>query len=234
MPSLTEIKGVSESRAEDLREEDFVTVDDVATADPGDLTDVSGIGSATAPDLIEEAQNVITDSTLDQSEEEEEDDSVDNTVPDLEEGPEEDEEVTEEDLEQLLEEDEGEPDSVPDLEDDDGEPEEVDVGPETYELTLTLYDEDMYDYFAYAITDMKVGTVRVSNTQEALAENILGELRTLGGVGELTLSLTEDELNTLNASLTRSATAYKRHGIDVHNDIIDVKEQVSEVREHFR
>ena len=50
---LTDLNGVGEDLAEDLRAAGYETPGDVRDADPDELTDVDGIGEATAADLAD-------------------------------------------------------------------------------------------------------------------------------------------------------------------------------------
>lgn len=232
MPELTEIKGVSESRAEDLRDADFVTVDDVATASVDALSSVSGIGEATADGLIESAQNVLRDSTLDTDED---DEPEPEGVPDLEEEENDDEdEVTEEDIEDLLaEEPDGEPDDEPTVEDDEGEPEEVDVTPEGYDVIISIDNSVQYDYFYHAIIEMREGDIYTSHQQTQVAVDILEQLRELPGEGRVTLNLSQNNLNALHAVIVQARTAYKSYGTDAFNAIQHIEDQVKEARQPF-
>lgn len=244
MTSLTDITGVSESRAENLREEGFTTVDDVANATESELTVVDGVGDATAPDLIQSARDVLR-STIEGDDGDAEEEAETNTAggdaedeEDAEEFPDIDsstggEEVTEEDLEGLNG-DDGGPDDEPDAEDDEGEPEDVDVTPDEFEVTISLESADEFDYLVYALIDMRLGRVNVTHRQDSIANDLLEEVRPLAGAGEVTLETTEAELNALHALLTQTATAYQgESAVEAFNAIQAVKEQVQTAREEY-
>lgn len=245
MTELNDIKGVSGSRADNLREEGFTTVDDVANATETALVEVDGIGNATAPDLIQEARDVIR-GTVDEPEPEEETlntepgdvgdstESEEEEFPDLE-PTEDDEDVTVEDLEELNgEEPDGDPDSEVTAQDDTGEPEEVEVTVNENEVTLSLDSDEQFDYLIYALLDMRIGRITITHEQDSIAENILGEVRGFGGAGEVTLTLTDSELNALHALLTQTATAYQgESAVEAFNAVRAIKEQVQEAREEY-
>jgi len=242
MTNLTDITGVSESRADDLREEDFVTVDDVANATESELTEVSGIGGATAPDLIQSARDVIRGTVDDEVEEEETntdgdaepEEETEEEFPDIDSTTEE-EEVTVEDLEEVNgEEPENEPDDELSVESDDGEPENVDVTPEKYDVSIELKNEEQFDYVLYALIDMRLGRLNVTYEQESISVELLNEFRPLGGAGSVTISLTSAELNALHALLTQTATAYQgESAVEAFNAVREVKNQVQDAREEY-
>lgn len=231
MVSLTDVKGVSDSRADDLREEGYTTVDDIATTSADDLSEVSGIGTSTAEGLIESAQDVIRDDTLTEEDEDEEDDYE---VPDLEDEDDEEDEVTVEDLEELNgEAPDGPPTANVNVEDDEGEPREVDVTPEVYEVTLSLENDEEYVYFMHAITEMLIGNVRVTYQQSQIAEDILSEIISLDGAAEITLDLTEAELNALNVVMRKTARNYKNTDLAAFHTVRAIGQQVSDARDEF-
>jgi predicted flap endonuclease-1-like 5' DNA nuclease len=53
---LTDLNGVGEDTADDLRAAGYETPADVRDADSDELTDVDGIGEATAADLVDESE----------------------------------------------------------------------------------------------------------------------------------------------------------------------------------
>ena len=54
--ALTDLNGVGEDTAPDLRAAGYETPAEVRDADPDELTDVEGIGDATAADLVDESE----------------------------------------------------------------------------------------------------------------------------------------------------------------------------------
>ena len=54
--ALTDLNGVGEDTADDLRAAGYETPGDVRDADPDELIDVDGIGEATAADLVDESE----------------------------------------------------------------------------------------------------------------------------------------------------------------------------------
>lgn len=238
MADLTDIKGVSDSRADDLRDADFITVNDVATTTEDELAEVSGIGQSTAADLIDSAQDVVRADTLGEDdaedEAEEETEEFEDSVPDV---TEDNDEYTEEDIEDLLEETEemdgGGDDESPASDEEEDEEAVEDDGPDEYEFTLAIEDDEMYDFFYHAVVSMRVGEIRANYQQEVVAEEILDQLRDFDGAGSITLSLTRDELNSLHAVLAQAQSSYKAYGTEAFNAIQSTREQVQRVREAF-
>jgi predicted flap endonuclease-1-like 5' DNA nuclease len=58
-PELDDLWGVGASRADELREADFDSVQDVADASTDALTEVSGIGESTAEKMIDSAGDLV-------------------------------------------------------------------------------------------------------------------------------------------------------------------------------
>lgn len=232
MPELTDVNGVSDARAEDLRDAGYTTVDDIATADFETLTDVSGIGPSTADDLVESAQDVIRETTLQGDEETQDADDEDDYEPT------EVEEPTEDDLRELVEDDtEDGPDFEDmDAEDDEDEPEETTVEiEEPYTVTFQLETQDEYDYLMHAMLSVRLGQVYVSGPQREVSEAVLNAIRPLGGAGEAELTLNTAELNALFTSLRKAKVSYQGigDGQQSFNAISEMLEQVQSVREEF-
>lgn len=228
MPDITDVKGVSDARAEDLAEAGYTTVDDLATADFDELTDVSGIGPSTADDLIESAQDVIRENTL-QDEQTQEDDDYEPTEV---------EEPTEEELRELVEdESEDDPDFEDiDVEDDDDAPEETTIEiEEPYTFTLELETVDEHDYLYHAILSIRIGQIYVNGPQAEVAEQVLDELRELDGTGSIELTLNTAELNALFTGLRQAKVSYQGIGDGKKSfmAITDVVEQIQSARDEF-
>lgn len=67
-PSLTDIQHVGESRADDLHEAGYNSVEDVAASDQSPLTEINGIGGARAETIMENASALLdepSDETMD-------------------------------------------------------------------------------------------------------------------------------------------------------------------------
>lgn len=229
MTDLTDVTGVSDSRADNLREEGYTSVEDLATADEDELADnVTGVGSSTAPDLIESAQEVLQEQhgveADDSDEEEEATDNGDVTIEDLEEvNAEEPENYDRERTEEEVT-----------AEDDDPEPEEVDASPELYDVTLTLETDEQYDYLIFALLELKVQRVSSSVEQARMADGLLDEFRPLGGAGEVTVRMDADELNTLHSAVTQVATRYQgNNNVDAFDAIKHVENQIQAAREEY-
>lgn len=227
MPSITDVKGVSDSRAEDLADEGYNSVEDIATADEDELTEVDGVGPSTADDLIGSAQEILQEEHGVEAEDE----------PEQEETEEED--VTIEDLEEINEE---EPDGYDEprdeeqvtAEDDEEEPEEVDTSPDLYDVTISLDTDESYDYLMLALIELKERRVSASHAQSRIAEGLLEEFRPLGGAGEVTVSMDSEELNTLHSAVKQVTTRYQgNNDVDAFDSLNDVLDQVQSARAEY-
>lgn len=228
MPSITDVKGVSDSRADDLEDAGYSSVDDIATADADALSEISGIGSSTADDLIDSAQELLqaehgveTDDTEDTDETDGEDD------------------VTIEDLEEINDE---EPDGYDEprdedevtAEDDDEEPEEVDASPDLYDVEISLDSDEAYDYLILALVELKERRVSASHAQSQIAEGLLEEFRPLGGAGEVAISMDSEELNTLHSAVKQVTTRYQgNNDVDAFDALNDVLDQIQDARAEY-
>jgi len=230
-PELTDVKGVSDSRADDLRDEGYNSVDDIATAEEDQLTEVSGIGSSTASDLVESSQELLQEEHGVEAPDEEEKEVEDGTGSD--------DDVTIEDLEEI---NSGEPDGYNEprdeedvtAEDDDPEPEEVDTSPELYDVTIALDSDESYDYLILALVELKVQRVSASHEQSKIASGLLDEFRPLGGAGEVTLSFDSEELNTLHSAVKQVATRYQgNNDVEAYDALKNVEEQVQDARSEY-
>lgn len=250
MADLIDISGVSETRADNLRDEGFTSVDDVATADASDLEDVHGVGESTAYDLIDSAQEVITaehsvdeeaddepaqeptdEPDLEDLEEiEEEDDEPKEEEPEAEEEPDR-EEVTEEDVQELVEEaQEDEPEEEEDEEPEAEEDVEEDSGP--YSVSLDVETDEQYDYLMKALIEMKLE--RSNNAADAghSAQLVLDATRPLGGAGTVEVELEDVQLNHLHAAVQQAESRHQRsRETDAFEALRDVKRQVDKERE---
>lgn len=237
---LPDIKGVSDSRADKLRDAGFVTVDDVATADPDALTEVSGIGNSTADGLIESAQDLIKDTVEDDPDDEEEaDDDEDEVEP-----------ISQDEMDDLVETDTGDDEDdkwskgteddpwddeaieeeLEELEDEleDEEPEEG------YPVAIDLKSHDHYDHFYYTLIDLRHGRFNMTASQRRLADQLLDCIRPLNGTGKIELPLSREEMNALHAALTQTTTDYQgRNDMDAFEAVRDVKRQVQAAREEY-
>lgn len=224
MANLTDVTGVSETRAENLRDEGFTTVDDVAEADPSDLEEVHGVGEATATDLVEAAQEVITAEHTDEGDEAEDDgeDREDVGLEDLEEVN----EGTPEGYNEPVEpEDEGE--------DEVEAAEEVD-GPEEYEVELEVANDEQYDYFLKAILDMKLERSNNPQASQSIMAEAVEVLRPLGGAGTVELTVSDNELNRLHSAVQQAETRHQQNRQnDAFEEMRDLKRRVDELRSEY-
>jgi len=228
MVELTDIKGVSDTRADNLVEEEYRTVSDVASADVDGLTGVRGVGQSTAESLVESAQTVLQEAHgVERVVEAESDDSSgdDVSIEDLEEinsdspdgynEPRDEEEVTAED-------------------DDPDEIRDVDTSPELYDVEIEITEAEQYDYLVSALVQLRTQNITSSNEQAQMANNILDEVRTVSGVGTFTLTVDSGELNTLHSAVKQVATSYQGRSRVAHRLLKEILGQVQEERrEHL-
>jgi transcription termination factor NusA len=244
MAELTDVTGVSETRAENLRDEGFTTVDDVAEADASDLEDVHGVGESTAYDLIDSAQEVITGehSSDDEDEPEEEEDEEEVGLEDLEEvnegDPEGYNERTESEPPEEEEEDEDDVTEV-DLSDDEDEPEEEEAeeeedGDDEYTVEVSVPSDEHYDYLLAALVESRLERSSTNLEAQQAINGFIEAVRPLGGEGTAEVELTAFGLNTVHASVQQ---AESRHQQNRQNDAFeamrDMKEQVNEARSEY-
>lgn len=222
MSNITDIKGVGDDLADELRTKEYNTVDSVANADPEELQEVSGVGESTATQLRDDAREVIKNEHVDQQEEGEKPDFVDADDSEDEEPPE--------------AEDVDEPQNLSDTaeSDDSGDAESQSDSDTEYTFDLNVNTEDALDYLTASLVRAK--TERSSTNPEGaeVANRVLDELRGLTGTGDFSLTMSEDEINTLHSSLVQQQESYQGRVDGPFNAVKDLREQVDEVRsEHF-
>lgn len=233
MANLTDIKGVSDSRAEDLEDEGFTSVDDVAEADAKDLTEVSGVGEATAYDLIDSAQGVLKEEHLgeEEAEEETEEEREDVDLEDLE-------EVNEEPPEGYAE---GEPEE-PDDEEGEGEEEvedtsaedEEDAAPEEFDVEIEVNSDLQYDFLLKALVDMKLERSSNNQATQNAIQKAIDAVRPLGGEGQFSVTVTANELNRLHAAVQQAETRHQRNRqTDAFEAMREMKDQVNAARSEY-
>lgn len=234
MASLTDVKGISDSRAEKFIDADYLTVDDVATATAEDISDdIHGVGETTAQNIIESAQDVLMDDTL-------EDDGVDVDEEEMESDAEEavsedDVVVTKEDLEGLNDEPPEDYDTPGEMtvESDEDEPRNVDVQ-EKVPVELELHTPEYYDYLMYTLMELKLGNLNGTAVQTNQASEILEEVREIEGTGGLTLHLDQGELNTLHFGLNQAQQRFYGGDNTTPFEVVrDLKRQINDVREEY-
>lgn len=223
MPELTDVKGISDSRAETfIEEKGFTTVDDIATADIADIADIKGIGESTAEDIRESARDVIRDTVDDPDDGDEGEHSespepdVDTSVPDVE-----GDDADEFDVEAAEAEVETDTDADADATDEEGD------GPA--ELTLDIDSGETYDYLHYSLMNIKTGAVVTRGRKSEGAQQLLDAMRGQG-TGELTVELSDDELDGLHSGLKQTRLSYQGTDPEAYRVLDGIIDQVNEVR----
>lgn len=232
MTDLGDVKGVSDTRAENLSEEGYESVEDIAGAEVSGLEEVTGVGESTAETLIESAQTLLQE----QHGVEAEDEPDAEPEPESEAEPEDTDEVSIEDLEEInSEEPDGynEPRSEEEVTAEDDDPDErrvVDTSPEIYDVEITLTEPEQYDYLVLALVQLKTQEVSASGEQSQMASGLLDEIRGISGTGSFTVSVDRNELNTLHSAVKQVTTSYQGRSIEAFNALTLVLNQVEEAR----
>lgn len=219
MVELQDITGVGESRADDLVEMGYESVEDVAAADPEDLTELSRVGEDRAIEMVVDAENLAG------SEEEQPDEGTESDEDTESETITFDEEDLDEEVEELEEEFEvEEPDDEPVEEAVDEErPEE-----QTFELSFSL-DKFESEILTAALIDA-YSTLRSRNVSRSEAcFRVLEKLR-----DSTTLQVTEEELNALHSAVRQRRLEYQGNNhVDMMNLTRNIEVQISEARDEY-
>ena len=208
---LTDLDGVAEGRASNMKEAGYESLQDVAEADAETLSDsVNYLPEDTALELVVQAGDMV--------------DEERNTP-----------EVSEDDAETSDEEDGPLPGELAESSEDDSDGEESgvedespDESDETYTLTVDLETDDHYDAYMTALFN----AVEKQSNQVALdaLNSVLDDARYNGG--EVSHEVTEYELNTMHAAVSQQVTEYKGQNMIGHMDAMrDILAQVNEVRQ---
>jgi len=207
---LTDITGVGPSRADDLVELGFETVESIAEAEPDALTDLNRVGEDKALEMIVDAQNVLDEGEESVEEEEsitfdeEKDDSTANEV--TEEEPEIEEESLSEDEEEESEE----------------------AGPEEYEIYFELTDEQ-HEVLITALLDSHTDLMSNNRSRSMACKDVLTKLR-----GGSTMHLTREELNAVHAAMRERRLSYQGNNhIDLMHEAMAIEEQVAAARQEY-
>ena len=218
---LTDITGVGPSRADDLVELGFETVESIAEAEPDALTDLNRVGEDKALEMIVDAQNVLDEGEESVEEEEsitfdeEKDDSTANEV--TEEEPEIEEESLSED-EEVVEEDLSE----------DEEEESEEAGPEEYEIYFELTDEQ-HEVLITALLDSHTDLMSNNRSRSMACKDVLTKLR-----DGSTMHLTREELNAVHAAMRERRLSYQGNNhIDLMHEAMAIEEQVAAARQEY-
>jgi len=229
MIEVTDIKGVGPSKAETLEENGYESVEDIAQADPDNLSDVSGISEDRALEFMVSAGDLLDaeDDAADEASAESEGDEFDLTP----------EEVSEE-----LEDEEEEPESEPEIEavDEDEEDEDpVDATDEvqaesedpTFEVSVDFESDLQYHTFHAAIMRYHENIYTSNQPHSDAMQKILDGLV---GAEDVSYELTEEELNTLHTAVKQCRTDYQGNNLIDHMDALNpVEDQINDQRRDY-
>lgn len=235
MTDLGDVKGVSDTRAENLSEEGYESVEDIASAEVSGLEEVEGVGEATAETLIESAQTLLQEQHG--VEAEEEPDAEPEPEPEAE--PDDTDDVSIEDLEEInSDQPDGynEPRDEEEVTAEDDDPDDrrvVDTSPEIYDVEITLTEPEQYDYLVLALVQLKTQEVSASSEQAQMADGLLDEIRGISGTGSFTVSVDRNELNTLHSAVKQVTTNYQGRSIEAFDALTVIHNQVEEARREY-
>jgi hypothetical protein len=215
MVELQDITGVGASRADDLEEMGYTSVEDVADANPDDLTELSRVGEDRAIEMVVDAQNLA-----DSEESEEEEETVEEepaTITFDEEEPSIDEE------EPPVEEEE------PPVEEE--EPAADEDSEEAAEATLFEVDADFgaleRDVSVYALLDSYTSLQSRNVSRSNACMRVLEKIR-----DSTSVMLTEEELNAFHAAIRQQRLEYQGNNhVEMMRVATRVEDSVSTVRE---
>jgi len=235
MVELQDLDGVGDSREENLKEEGYESVEDVASADHEVLGEtVSYLPQDTALELVVQAQNAV----------EQEDASVEESQPVTEEVAEAVEEtestedtdstsgseVSQSDSERSHNEDDP---SVGQDDEASSEVSENDVSDSAINFTLTFDEPLEYDTFFDAVMRQREKMLRSNRDGVGTFSHALDQMRASEGVGAtVELSMNESELNNLHNCVRQTMVGYKGDNLIDHMDALKaVLSDINDVRD---
>lgn len=215
MVELQDITGVGASRAEDLQEMGYTSVEDVANANPEDLTELSRVAEDRAIEIVVDAQNLAG------SEEEPSVEEADSTDEGTESGSETitfDEEELDEEVEALEEE-------IP-APDEGTESEEEREPSRVFELS-TDFSPLEKEVSVYALLDSYTRLRSRNVARSNACFRVLEKLRDGASV-----ELTEEELNAFHAAIRQQRLEYQGNNhVEMMRVATGVEDSVSALRE---
>lgn len=215
MVELQDITGVGASRAEDLQEMGYTSVEDVANANPEDLTELSRVAEDRAIEMVVDAQNLAG------SEEEPSVEEADSTDEGTESGSETitfDEEELDEELD-VLEKEVPAPDEGTESEEE-REPNRV------FELS-TDFSPLEKEVSVYALLDSYTRLRSRNVARSNACFRVLEKLRDGASV-----ELTEEELNAFHAAIRQQRLEYQGNNhVEMMRVATGVEDSVSALRE---
>lgn len=221
MVNVTDIKGVGPSKAENLEEEGYESVEDIAQADPDNLSEISGISEDRALEYMVSAGDLLDAESQDDSEQgEEASDEFDLTPDEVGEELESEEDGLPE--VEVVEDDEGDSGESPD------ESEDAEDEPESYTVSVDFNTRMQYHTFHAAIMRYHE-TQYTSNQPKADAmQMVLDGLESGDGVE---YEVSEEEFNTLHTAVKQCRTDYQGNNLIDHMDALnEVEEQINDQR----
>ena len=211
MVELQDITGVGASRADDLEEMGYTSVEDVADANPDDLTELSRVGEDRAIEMVVDAQNLAGS---EESEEEEE------TVE------EEPATITFDEEEPSIDEEE------PPVEEEEPAADEVsEEAAEAADLEKFEVDADFgaleRDVSVYALLDSYTSLQSRNVSRSNACMRVLEKIR-----DSTSVMLTEEELNAFHAAIRQQRLEYQGNNhVEMMRVATRVEDSVSTVRE---
>jgi len=218
MVELQDITGVGASRADDLEEMGYTSVEDVADANPDDLTELSRVGEDRAIEMVVDAQN-LADSEESEEEEETVEEEPATITFDEEEPSIDEEEPPVEEKEPPVEEEEPAADEV------------SEEAAEAADLEKFEVDADFgaleRDVSVYALLDSYTSLQSRNVSRSNACMRVLEKIR-----DSTSVMLTEEELNAFHAAIRQQRLEYQGNNhVEMMRVATRVEDSVSTVRE---
>jgi len=205
MVELEDINGVGASRAEDLREMGYESVEDVSKANPEDLTALSRVAEDKAIEMVVDAENILEDEEDDDEDTEDDDGTI--TL---------DEELY---TEEMVEEERPSEEVAEVVEEEPAEE-------RLFELSLDL-DSLEHEVLIAALIEAYTNLRSRNVSRSDACHSVLVKLR-----DSFTLSLTEDELNAMHAAMRQRRLSYQGNNhVDMMTTARGIEDRISALRE---
>ncbi len=222
MAQVTDIKGIGPAKAGTLEENGYTSVEDVAQADPNNLSEISGISDERALEYMVEAGDLLDEESGDDSEESEE---VSGEEFDLTPS-----EVSEE-LEGEAEEENDDLPEVDAVEEEDSGDDSEQSEKSSYEVSIEFETMLQYDVFHAALMRHHE---RVYTSYQPDSDAMQKFLDRLDDFNSVSYELTEDELNTLHTAVKQCRSNYQGDNMIDHMDaLIPIEGQIQDAREEY-
>lgn len=224
MASLTDIKGIGPSKAGTLEDNGYESLEDIAQADPDNLSEISGISDERALEYMIGAGDLLDgddDSEDDEEASGEEFDLTPSEVSDELEG-EESEETTEESSDS---------ETADESSDDESSIEETEELDPTYEVSLQFDTQLQYDVYHAALMRHHE---QVYTSYQPASDAMQKLLDGLDSFDSVTYELTEYELNTLHTGVKQCRSDYQGNNKIDHMDALNkVEDQIDDARAEY-